>query len=182
MMASRITSDILKTANSFDKDELRIEYLRNNSTAAVKEMININFNPNINFLLPDGSPDLSFGDGTEFKPRNNYFPNNSSGDDGATLNYEIRKMYLFVEGLSPNNLTQLKRETLWIQLLNSLGEDEAEDISLCKDKKLQEKYKKLTHELCHKTFPEFVSQPKEELKRDTKGRFSKKEKNKRDTK
>ena len=41
-MASRITSDILKTANSFDKDELRIEYLRNNSTAAVKEMININ--------------------------------------------------------------------------------------------------------------------------------------------
>jgi Txe/YoeB family toxin of Txe-Axe toxin-antitoxin module len=175
-MPSRITSDIFKTANSFVDDESRIEYLRQSATMAVKEMININFNPNIVFLLPEGSPDLSFDDNTEFKPRNNYFPNNSSGDDGATLNYEIRKMYLFVEGSSPNNLNQLKRETLWIQLLNSLGSDEAEDISLCKDKKLQEKYKKLTHELCHKTFPEFVTQPQEKLKRDTKGRFSKKKK------
>jgi len=178
-MPSRITSDILKTANSFVDDESRIEYLRKTATPAVKEMINMNFNENIKFLLPEGSPDLNFGSDEEFKPRNNYFPNNSSGDDGATLNYEIRKMYLFVEGLSPNNLTQLKRETLWIQLLNSLGADEAEDISLCKDKKLHEKYKKVTHLVCHKTFPEFVSQPKENLKRDTKGRFSSKKKKER---
>lgn len=177
-MPSRITSDIFKTANSFEKDESRIKYLRETATIAVKEMININFNPDVKFLLPEGSPDLNFGDQDEFKPRNSYFPNNSSGDDGATLNYEIRKMYLFVEGLSPQNITQLKRETLWIQLLNSLGSDEAEDISLCKDKKLQEKYKKLTHKLCHQAFPEFVSQPKENHKRDTKGRFSKKNKEK----
>ena len=175
-MPSRITSDILKTANSFKDDDARMQYIRENATIAVKEMININFNPNVKFLLPEGSPDLNFGEEGDFRPRNNYFPNNTSGDDGATLNYEIRKMYLFVEGSSPENITQLKRETLWIQLLNSLGSDEAEDISLCKDKKLHEKYKNITHEFCHKAFPEFVSQPQEKLKRDTKGRFSRKKK------
>lgn len=173
-MASRVTSDILKTANSFSEDAERITYLRENATVAVKEMININFNENIKFLLPEGSPDLNTDD--EFRPNGSYFPNLASSDDGANLNYEIRKMYLFVEGLSPENLSQIKRETLWIQLINSLAPDEREDISLVKDKKLHEKYVNLSHKLCHETFPEFVSQPKSKLERDDKGRFAPKKK------
>lgn len=173
-MAAKATSEIFKTANAISEVQDRVTYLRENATIAVKEMININFNPDIKFLLPEGSPDLET-DEDGMKP-GGLFPNLGRTDDGANLNYEIRKMYLFVEGMSPQNLTQIKRETLWIQLINSLGRDEAEDLSLVKDKKLEEKYPNITHEVAHLAFSEFVRQPQKDLKRDNKGRFSKKKK------
>ena len=73
-MPSRITSDILKTANSFKDDDARMQYIRENATIAVKEMININFNPNVKFLLPEGSPDLNFVKRVNLDQRITIFP------------------------------------------------------------------------------------------------------------
>lgn len=157
-----MTSQIFATADAISDINDRVEYLRNNASQAVKELINVNFNPEIKMLLPEGRPNFLEGDD---KPPTY---------DDASLNYEVRRLYLFVEGGSPN-LTDLKRETLWIEMLNSLHGDEADDLTHMKDRTLHKKYKNITHEVCHLAFPEFVRQPKPKPVRNAQGRFSAKE-------
>ena len=157
-----MTSQIFATEDAISDINDRVEYLRNNASQAVKELINVNFNPEIKMLLPEGRPNFLEGDD---KPPTY---------DDASLNYEVRRLYLFVEGGSPN-LTDLKRETLWIELLNSLHGDEADDLTHMKDRTLHKKYKNITHEVCHLAFPEFVRQPKPKPVRNAQGRFITKE-------
>jgi hypothetical protein len=171
-MTAQMTSEIFSHADSLSTDEERVVYLRQNHTKAVKALLIHNFNTNIKFLLPEGRPDLRT---EEFEPQNSYFPNLAASDDGATLNYEVRKMYLFIEGGHPT-LTALKRETLWHELVNSLHPSEADDLWHMKDKKLQEKYKKITHLVAYTSFPEGLQQPQPKPQRDNQGRFSKPEK------
>jgi len=170
-MSVKNVSDFFKKINQIENKNERAMALKTGANITVKELLNINFNSQIIFDLPEGSPDLS----DEFNPNNNYFPALSQHDDGATLNYEIRKMYLFIKDRVPE-LTQIKRETLWIQLINSLGKDEAEVLISVKDKKLQEKFTNITHDVAHLAFPEFVSPPTKKQARDNKGRFIKKNK------
>ena len=170
-MAAKMTNEIFSIANGLSSDEERVNYLRQNATKAVKELLRINFNKDIKFLLPEGRPELKED---EFNPQRGFI---EGVDDGATLNYEVRKLYLFVEGGHPT-LTSVKRETLWIELINSLHPSEADDLWHMKDKKLQEKYKKITHLVAYNSFPEGLQQPQPQPKRDNQGRFSKSEKSK----
>ena len=169
-MAAKMTNEIFSIANGLSSDEERVNYLRQNATKAVKELLKYNFN-DAKFLLPEGRPDLKED---EFNPQRGFF---EGVDDGATLNYEMRKMYLFIDGGHPN-LTSLKRESLWHELVNSLHPSEADDLWHMKDKKLQEKYKKITHLVAYNSFPEGLQQPQPQPKRDNQGRFSKSEKSK----
>ena len=169
-MAAKMTSEIFSIANGLSSDEERVNYLRQNATKAVKEILRYNFN-DIKFVLPEGRPDLKKD---EFNPQRGFI---EGVDDGATLNYEMRKMYLFIEGGHPT-LTNLKRESLWHELINSLHPAEADDLWHMKDKKLQEKYDKITHHVAYNSFPEGLQQPKPKPKRDNQGRFSKSEKSK----
>lgn len=176
-MAAKMTSEIFGVANNLKSDEERVAYLQQNRTKAVMELLRCNFNKDIKFLLPEGRPDVSLSEEEEgeFKPQNSYFPNQGPIDDGATLNYEVRRLYLFVEGGNPH-LTDVKRETLWIELVNSLHPSEADDLWHMKDGKLSDKYKKITHRVAYNSFPECVQQPSPQPKRDSKGRFIKTEK------
>jgi hypothetical protein len=170
-MAAKMTNEIFSVANGLNSDEERIIYLKQNATKAVKELLRYNFNE-VKFLLPEGRPDLKELEKDDFNPRRGFF---EGVDDGATLNYEMRKMYLFIEG-GHSALTSLKRETLWHELINSLHPSEADDLWHMKDKKLQEKYKKITHLVAYTSFPEGLQQPQPKPQRDNQGRFSKPEK------
>lgn len=164
-MAAKMSSEILSVANMMKTDEERVNYLRQNPSKAVRELLRHNFNKDIKFLLPEGRPDLKED---EFNPRRGFI---EGVDDGATLNYEVRKLYLFIEGGHPT-LTSVKRETLWIELVNSLHPSEADDLWHMKDKKLQEKYDKITHLVAYNSFPEYLRQPEPEPTRDSQGRFT----------
>ena len=170
-MAAKMTNEIFSIANGLSSDEERVNYLRQNATKAVRALLIHNFS-DTKFLLPEGRPDLRTED--DFNPQRGYV---EGVDDGATLNYEIRKMYLFIDGGHPN-LTSLKRESLWHELVNSLHPSEADDLWHMKDKKLQDKYKKITHLVAYNSFPEGLQQPQPQPKRDNQGRFSKPEKSK----
>ncbi len=164
-----MTNEIFSIANGLSSDEERVNYLRQNATKAVRALLIYNFS-DTKFLLPEGRPELRTEE--DFNPQRGFV---EGVDDGATLNYEMRKMYLFIEGGHPA-LTALKRETLWHQLVNSLHPSEADDLWHMKDKKLQEKYKKITHLVAYNSFPEGLQQPEAKPKRDTSGRFTKSEK------
>jgi hypothetical protein len=70
------------------------------------------------------------------------------------LYQEQRRLYLFIAGGHPD-LSQLRRETLFIQVLESIPPEEAELLLAVKDKKLP--YKGITKEIVQEAFPGLLS-------------------------
>lgn len=72
---------------------------------------------------------------------------------------ELKKMHYFIKG-SQNNLTRMKKESMFIEMLESLSPDEAKLLIQIKDKKLE--YKGITKRYVKKAFPEFFPGESEE--------------------
>jgi hypothetical protein len=118
----------------------RKEILLENESKPLKEILKYAFHPDIKFALPPGKPPYkTIGSPEEYNPTYLY-PN-------------IRKFYLYIEG-GHDGLTQLRREQLFVQMLESLHPKEAEVVIQIKDKKLN--YRGLTYKLVKTTFPEIL--------------------------
>lgn len=104
-------SEIITQAGKMRKPEDRINYLRENSTAALKNIIIATSDKvKIKFLLPDEAPP--------------YTPSAHNENHGM-LHREARKLKYFVEGWAPPALKQIKREQLFIELLETVHKDDA---------------------------------------------------------
>ena len=78
-----------------------------------------------------------------------------SQDQGkASIRREYTKFYNFCKGGNPS-LSSLRRETMFINILEGLHPLEAELLCLVKDKKLEEKYK-ITKEIVSTAYPEII--------------------------
>jgi hypothetical protein len=120
--------------------EARKKVLLENESNPLKEILKYAFHPDIKFALPPGKPPYkTIGSPDEYNPTYLY-PN-------------IRKFYLYIEG-GHDGLTQLRREQLFIQMLESLHPKEADLVIQIKDKKLN--YRGLTYKLVKTTFPEIL--------------------------
>ena len=118
----------------------RKKVLLENESKPLKELLKYAFHPDIKFALPPGKPPYkTIGSPDEYNPTYLY-PN-------------IRKFYLYIEG-GHDGLTQLRREQLFVQMLESLHPKEAEVVIQIKDKKLN--YRGLTYKLVKTTFPEIL--------------------------
>ena len=118
----------------------RKKVLLENESKPLKELLKYAFHPDIKFALPPGKPPYkTIGSPDEYNPTYLY-PN-------------IRKFYLYIEG-GHDGLTQLRREQLFVQMLESLHPKEAEVVIQIKDKKLN--YRGLTYKLIKTTFPEIL--------------------------
>ena len=131
-----IFEDIAKAKSITERKKILLEHGSN----PLKELLKYAFHPDIKFLLPEGAPpQKTVGAPAEYNPTYLY-PN-------------IRKLYLFVEG-GNDGLTTLRREQLFVQLLEELHPKEAEVLIQVKDKKL--KYRGLTYKLVKETFPDLI--------------------------
>ena len=118
----------------------RKEVLLENESEPLKEILKYAFHPDIKFALPAGAPPYkTVGSPDEYNPTYLY-PN-------------IRKFYLYIEG-GHDGLTQLRREQLFVQMLEGLHPKEADVVIQVKDKKL--KFRGLTYKLVKDTFPEIL--------------------------
>jgi len=90
------------------------------------------------FILPEGAP--------PYKPCEFL-------DQEGRLYTEARKLYLFIEGGNPN-LNKVKREMLFIQLIESLDQRDAELLIAIKDKMLP--YKNITEKIVRAAFPDLL--------------------------
>jgi hypothetical protein len=82
-----------------------------------------------------------------------YTPNPApEGTDHILLENEGKKMFHFVKGGS--NITQSKREQIFLGMIENLHPDEAELLCLVKDKNLQKKYTRISKALVEETFPQ----------------------------
>ena len=120
------------------KKELLSQYKRDD----VKALLIWNFDKQIKSAIPEG----------EVPYKKNEAPINSGGH--TRLVHEWRTLYNYIRG-GNDALSQMKRETMFIQLLESLHESEAELIMLVKDKKLQTKYR-ITRALVEEVFDEIT--------------------------
>ena len=120
------------------KKDLLSQYKRDD----VKALLIWNFDKQIRSAIPEG----------EVPYKKNEAPINSGGH--TRLVHEWRTLYNYIRG-GNDQLSQMKRETMFIQLLESLHESEAELLLLVKDKKLQTKYR-ITRALVEEVFDEIT--------------------------
>lgn len=117
----------------------KLQILRENSSPVLKQILGLTYDPRVNWLLPEGTPP--------------YTPLPDNADAEITLQYASRQFYLFIEGNSDTqrNLKPLKRESIFIQLLESVNPAEVKVLLGMKDRKLP--YKGVTRKLVAEAFP-----------------------------
>lgn len=127
--------EVLESVSKCKTTAEKIQMLQKEGNGAVQSILKHAFDPDIKFLLPKGE--------APFKPC-------SFTDQYGRLYTEARLMYLFIEGGHPS-LTATKRESLFIQLLESIDPNDAKLLCSVKDKKLP--FKGITPKIVNEAFP-----------------------------
>ena len=126
-----------KINNAKDKTG-KIAILKQFDNQAMRQLLKAAFDPKIKFDLPDGNPP--------------YIKNEApAGTEHTSLASEAKKLYHFVVG-GNNAINKLKKETMFIQMLEGLHEQDAEVLMAIKNKNLNNTYKGLTANLVKETF------------------------------
>jgi len=133
-------AEILEKASKMTNDNEIITWLQQNHSVALETVLRGIFDPTIIWLLPDGNP--------PYKP-------NILVDQQNQFYKECRKLYLFIDGGNPN-LKQTKRESLFIEFLETIDKDDALIVLAMKDKKSS--HKNITEGLVRKAFPGILPQ------------------------
>ena len=105
----------------------KIQILKENESLHLKSVLIWNFDTSVQSVLPEG----------EVPFQKNEAP---AGTEHTYLAHEWKVLYNFVKG-GNDTLRRVKREQLFMQLLEGLHPDESEIICLVKDKNLKKKYK-----------------------------------------
>ena len=126
-----------KINNAKDKTG-KIAILKQFDNQAMRQLLKAAFDPKIKFDLPEGNPP--------------YIKNEApAGTEHTSLASEAKKLYHFVVG-GNNTINKLKKETMFIQMLEGLHEQDAEVLMAIKNKNLNNIYKGLTSNLVKETF------------------------------
>ena len=104
----------------------KVEILKRYEDPSIKAIFIWNFDPSVKSAVPEGPVPY----------KENEVP---VGTDHTSLRREYKNLYHFIKG-GNDSLSSLRRETMFIQLLEGLHPSEAEIICLVKDKQLQSKY------------------------------------------
>ena len=131
-------SEVMKKASNAKTKAQKIKILRDNNTQALRSVLKWNFDAGIKSDLPEGEVPYNKNDAP-------------IGTEHTVLEREYRNLWRFIKGA--NDLTNMKREQLFFQLLEGLHESEAEVICLVKDGNLQDKFR-ITHAVVKEAFPE----------------------------
>ena len=133
-------AEIIKLASEQKSKQEKINILKQHSSDALLRMLKYAYCTSIKFVLPDGTPP---------------YKENAFDDCQPMLYQEVRRMYLFIEG-GNNDLSKLRREQLFIGLLESLDRDDAKLLCSVKDKKLP--YKGITPQIIKDAFPGLIQE------------------------
>ena len=128
---------LLKVNNAKDKPK-KLKVLQHYNTAELRMVLKAAFDPKIEWLLPEERPPYQENEAPE-------------GTEHTYLKREARRLYHFIKGGNPN-LSQNKREAMFVQILEGLTKEEADLLIAAKDKVLNKKYKGLTANLIKEAF------------------------------
>jgi len=125
-------NEILDLVSEQKTKAKKIDILKEYECDALKSLFIWNFDESVISLLPSGK--------VPYKPNENPL-----GTDHSSLRREWKNFYVFVKG-GNDSLSSIRRETIFIQMLEGLHPNEAEIVIMTKDGDLSKKYK-VTKEL-----------------------------------
>jgi hypothetical protein len=125
-----------KVNNAKDKAK-KVDVLKEHDTPPLRQLLKAAFYDKITWDLPEGTPP--------------YIENEApAGTEHLTLLDEAKKLYLFIKGGS--TIPKLRKETLFIQMLEGLHKDEAKTLIDIKEKRLNNQFKGLTESVVKEAF------------------------------
>lgn len=165
--ANPFTFEILQVVSKQRSNAKKVEALKKFEHPSLKSLFIWNFDETVISLLPPGevpyasAQEQSSLSGTlsgkieDSIVKMNELKSNSIGsqDQGrSSIRKEYKKFYNFVKG-GNDGLSSIRRETMFINILEGLHPLEAEILCLVKDKKLEEKYK-ITKNIVSEAYPD----------------------------
>ena len=151
-VAQTLISEVLQRVSNAKTKAKKVEILQEYKSPALTKVLLCNFADNIRFCFPSGK--------TPYTPQDR-----PKGVDHQLLFNEQRLLEKFIakqingivyfgcSGQTRPRIQQLKKEQMWVQLLENLHPDESAVLDLVKDKKLTERYK-ITKQNVIDAFPE----------------------------
>ena len=140
-MARKLVPEVLEEAGKIIKRDERIKFLQLNKSPGLTDILRIQYDDTIVSVLPEGAP--------------NYRQDDAPKDYQYTiLNKAYTQFKYFFKGPIANDMNPLKRESLFLNLLETLHVEEAELLIAAKDKKL--KSKGITKKLVRDAFPNLI--------------------------
>ena len=134
-----LMSEIATKINNAKDKPRKLKVLTDNDSVPLRQVLKGAFDPNIEWLLPKG---------TDVPYTVNEAP---IGTEHTLLSQEAKRLYLFTKG-GDNSLTQKKRETLYIQMLEGLSAEEAKFLITVVNKRVNNEYKGFTANLVKEAF------------------------------
>ena len=133
-----LISEILDKVSKLKTKKEKIAWLKQNNSDGLRMVIKSSFDPELKWLLPEGDVPFNRNEAPE-------------GTEHTDLHTEAKKLYHFIEG-GNYDITQGKRENLFIQMLEGLQEGDADVLVAAKDKSLHRKYKGLSDNVVKEAF------------------------------
>ena len=133
-----LISEIFTKINNAKDKPKKVEVLRQYDTPGMRMILKGAFDPKIEWDLPEGTPP--------------YIANEApAGTEHTYLEVEAKRLYNFAVG-GNDQLNKIRKETLFIQMLEGLHADEAKVLIDVKNKSLNKTYKGLTSEMVKEAF------------------------------
>lgn len=136
-------AEILDLVSKAKTTQEKVDLLRKHHSPVLANVLKMALDPTVEWDLPKGEP--------PYKP-NPYL------DQHSSLYAEARRLYLFLKG-GNTKLTPLRRETLFIQLIENLDPADAKVILAAKDKKVP--YKGINVKLIDQAYPGLLTKESE---------------------
>ena len=131
-------AEVLTKVNNAKTKDKKIAILKEKDSEALRAIIKSSFDPNIQWVMPEGD--------VPYKP--NDVP---EGTEHTRLNQEYRQLWHYIKGADAKT-PQFRKEQMFVQLLEGLHVDEAKVICYAKDKVLHQKYKGLSDNVVKEAF------------------------------
>jgi hypothetical protein len=133
-----LISEIFTKINNAKDKPKKIEVLRQYDTPGMRMILKGAFDPKIEWDLPVGDPP--------------YISNEApAGTEHTYLEVEAKRLYNFAKG-GNDTINKIRKETLFIQMLEGLHASEAKVLIDVKNKSLNKTYKGLTSDMVKEAF------------------------------
>ena len=140
--------ELLEAVDSERVNAKKVELLRAHGDDSFKMVMIWNFDETVVSMLPEGKVPYQPVEGDVQANREQGIPQRT------TIRNAARQFYRFVKG-GDDQLNKIKRESIFINILQTLPQPEAELLVLVKDKALNTKYN-ITKELVAEAYPEIT--------------------------
>ena len=146
--ANPMVHELLEAVDAEKVKAKKLEILRTHGEDSFKMTMIWNFDESVVSMLPDGKVPYQPVESDVQANREKGLPQRS------TIRNSARQFYRFVKG-GDDQLNKIKRESIFINILETLPPPEAEILVLVKDKALNTKYN-ITKELVSEAYPEIT--------------------------